>query len=308
MRICAIDVGSNSVRCLVADSIDGGRATVKQALRITRLGEGMGKRNEISEEAAGRTLAAIEEFASLGGGLGTERYIIFGTAMLREASNAGSFAKRVKETTGLDLRILSGEEEAALAFDGAMSSLPHDPHTTLVLDIGGGSLELMGRASTGSLTVKSLPLGCVRLTERFIASDPPSPAELLSLRDFVSLTLEREAAGFGSRYKTLLGTGGTVTTAASLSLGLARYEPARVHGTSLKADVIDEQIQRLTAIPLAKRRRLPSLEEKRADIIIAGLVTLREVLGFLRFDELTVSDEGVLRGVVLESLSLGSNL
>jgi len=301
MRICAIDVGSNSVRCLIADIGKEGRITpVDQALRITRLGEGMGRRAEITTEAARRTLDAVEEFVALGKRLGSDRFTLFGTAALREASNADSFIAELRERTGHEIKILSGDEEALLAFRGAASSLPHNLCSVLVIDIGGGSTEFIRRSAHGSTIHTSVPLGCVRLTERFIQSDPPSARELAGLSEYVSKLLSKEMTAPPEQQRQLIGAGGTITTAATLSLGLTGYDPQRIHGSLLSREEVGALIERLARMRLADRKLVPGLEEQRADIIVGGLVILRDIMDFFRCGSLTVSDHGILHGAILE--------
>lgn len=303
MRVCAIDIGSNSVRCLVADIGEQGLITpVERALRITRLGEGMGRRAAIIPAAARRTLAVVGEYVALGKRLGSDRFALFGTAALREASNASSFTAAIRERTGQEIKILSGDEEALLAFRGAASSLSHDPGGVLVIDIGGGSTEFISRAGDGPTVHASIPLGCVRLTEHFLRADPPEARELAALAEQIRSALPGEAAKFKGPAPALIGAGGTITTAATLTLGLTGYDPERLHGCPLSRRQVGALIVQLAPMTLAERKRVPGLEEQRADIIVAGLVILREIMDFLRRDSLTVSDQGILHGAVLESI------
>ncbi|MCX6354418.1 MAG: Ppx/GppA phosphatase family protein [Candidatus Aureabacteria bacterium] len=305
MRVCAIDVGSNSVRCLIADIGKEGRITpVDRALRITRLGEGMGRRAEIIPEAARRTLGAVEECVARGTRLGSDRFTLFGTAALREASNASSFIAVLSERTGQEIKILSGDEEALLAFRGATSSLSRNLGNVLVIDIGGGSTEFIRRPAHGSTIHTSLPLGCVRLTERFIQSDPPSERELAGLSGYAATLFSRELRTPPEQQLQLIGAGGTITTAATLSLGLTCYDPERIHGSLLSRQEVVALTDRLARMRLAERKLVPGIEEERADIIVGGLVILREIMDFFRCGSLTVSDHGILHGAILELAQL----
>jgi exopolyphosphatase/guanosine-5'-triphosphate,3'-diphosphate pyrophosphatase len=291
------------VRCLIADVAHGGRISpVEHGLEITRLGEGIGTNRTISPEAAERTAAAVERYIALGRRAQAERFLLFGTAILREAENARSFIDRVKERTGHGVRILSGEEEAALAYRGVTRARSSPPTDALVIDIGGGSVEFITPATKGGPAFRSMPLGCVRMTERFVHADPPGADELASLREYVARALDREMPKGDAPPARLFGAGGTITTAAALTLGLARYAPKKIHGCVVSLAQIAGLIAKLSTIPLAARKKVTGLEEKRADIIVAGLIVLRGIMEFYGFKEITVSDEGILHGAILESV------
>ena len=301
MRVCAIDIGSNSVRCLIADVARGGRISpVERGLEITRLGGGMGRSPLISPDAAERTAAAVERYVGLGRRARAERFLLFGTAILREAENAQSFIDRVKERTGQGVRILSGIEEAALAYRGVTRTIPPLPKNALVIDIGGGSVEFIIPSAKGEPVFRSAALGCVRMTELFLTSDPPPESERRSLRECIARTLDREMPKGDAPTARLIGAGGTITTAAALTLGLARYEPEKIHGCVVSLAQVAGLIAKLSGMPLDARRKMPGLEEKRADIIVAGLIVLRGIMEFYEFREITVSDEGILHGAVME--------
>ena len=302
MRVCAIDIGSNSVRCLVADAAPGGSiSTIERGLEITRLGEGMGKKQTISPEAGERTTAAVVRYVELGRRARAESFLLFGTAILREADNAQSFVDGVREKTGYEIRILSGEEEAEFVYRGVTRAISPPPSDALVIDIGGGSVEFITQATKGNLALKSIPIGCVRMTERFLRADPPRADELTSLRAHVARMLVQEVPLGGAPPARLFGAGGTITTAASLILGLAHYEPAKIHGCVLSLAQVTGLAAKLSAMPLDARRKAPGLEKKRADIIVAGLITLRRIMEFYGLNKNTVTDEGILHGAILES-------
>ncbi|MCX6356574.1 MAG: Ppx/GppA phosphatase family protein [Candidatus Aureabacteria bacterium] len=301
MRACAIDIGTNSVRLLVAEIASCCRLTpLATALRITRLGQGIGRRRMISPEAAERTLAAVAEFLETARRHNAERCILFGTAAIREAENGGVFTASVRARTGHAVRILSGEEEAILAYRGATRGLVPHGADAVVIDIGGGSAEISLQQSPGKLVAKSVPIGCVRLTEQFCHADPPDTGELDELKKHISGMLARDIAGFAGRGAALIGAGGTVTTAAAIALGMIPYDPARVHGSTLARLTVSSLAARLAAMPLSQRKLVPGLEPERADVIVAGLLILDLIMDFLSAGKLTVSDEGVLHGALLE--------
>jgi exopolyphosphatase/guanosine-5'-triphosphate,3'-diphosphate pyrophosphatase len=303
MRICAIDIGSNSVRCLVADAEGPERLIpVARALEITRLGEGMGNQNALTAAAQERTIAAVEGFLAAAKHARADRFILLGTWALREASNAGAFVTALERRTGHTPRILSGEEEAALVYRGVTRTLLSAGSSALVIDIGGGSVELIAIAGGKAPALKSLPLGCVRMTERFLRSDPPLPGERDSLRSSAAQALSQAMTPPPPSPGALIGAGGTITTAAAILQGLTRYEPQRIHGSRLSREAVIALIESLARLPLAERERVPGLEEKRADIIVAGLIILQAIMEFYGAQELTVSDEGILHGAVMESI------
>lgn len=219
MRVCAIDIGTNSVRTLIAEVAKDGRITpLWRSLEISRLGKGLGNHRDISTEAADRTIAAINKPLSTAECLKVKRFVIFGTCALREANNARFFIDSVKRSTGHPVRILSGEEEADWIYKGVAQALVEDIDKFLIIDIGGGSTEFVTLSKDKKPLLKSLGLGCVKLTEKFIRSDPPRESEINSLRRFVSRTLSKDLPELSSIGKKLIGAGGTVTTAAAMYL------------------------------------------------------------------------------------------
>lgn len=308
IRISAIDIGTNSVRLLVADATAGGAlAAVERGLEITRLGEGLTAGGGIAPAAAARTLDAVRRFAARARRAGAEAVLPFGTCALREAPNAREFIRRAAEATGLDIRILSGGEEARLAWRGMTRALPRPLGRIVAVDIGGGSVEVVAGRGGGAPVSGSVRLGCVRMTERFVSRDPPGRDELDALGSFASAELSSALPPSIPRpADTLVGAGGTITTAAAVELGLRRYDPERVHGAVLAADRVRAVAARLAAMSLAERKAIPGIEEKRADIIVAGLVVLEALIGFFSVPAVTVSDEGILHGAILEYAAPGA--
>ncbi len=309
IRISAIDIGTNSVRLLVADATAGGAiAAVERDLEITRLGEGMTAGGGIAPAAVARTLDAVRRFAARARRAGAEAVLPFGTCALREAPNAREFIRRAAEATGLEIRILTGAEEARLAWRGMTRALPRPPLGRIVaVDIGGGSVEVVAGRGGAAPVFGSVRLGCVRMTERFISRDPPGRDELDALGSFASAELSSALPPSIPRpADTLVVAGGTITTAAAVELGLRRYEPERVHGAVLAAHRVRAVAARLAAMSLAERKTVPGIEEKRADIIVAGLVVLEALIGFFSVPAVTVSDEGILHGAILEYAAPGA--
>ncbi len=302
-RRAAIDVGTNSVRLLVADvrastPVRSPRLRpVARRIEITRLGEGLDPGGVIQPAAAARTAAAIGEFTRLAASAGVPDPVIVGTHALRAARNPKELLRRLDRP----VRVLTGEEEAQLGFQGALAGLAISgrvPHA-VVADIGGGSVELTEGTPGGVGETHSLPLGCVVLTRRFLAHDPPRATEVDALRATLSRDLGPILAGLRPRRFRLVGVGGTITTMAALAQRLRPYDPDRVHGYSLSAGAVRELTATLLRLPLVDRRRLPGLQPGRADIIGAGALVLEHLLVGLGRRALTVSEADLLWALLL---------
>ena len=281
------------------------RAVVERAT-ITRLGEGVDQPRRLAVAASRRTLECLELYALELRAHGVERLDVVGTSALRDAQGAGAFLDEAERILGKRPRVIAGDEEATLTFRGAVSGLEVQGEL-LVFDIGGGSTELiLGRAADEpSIQGRiSLDIGSVRLFERHVRSDPPSGAELEAL----SADITRELAGAAPlaqararQHVTLVGVAGTVTTLKALDLALTPYDGSRVHGAVLTLSAVDELCAKLASLPLEARRALPGLEPKRADVIVAGAMIVRELLRSANASETLVSDRGVRFGL-LEAL------
>jgi exopolyphosphatase/guanosine-5'-triphosphate,3'-diphosphate pyrophosphatase len=297
MRHAAIDVGTNSVLLLVAERRDGRPVAVEERMEITRLGRGVDRTRMLAPEAMDETAAAVETFARAARALGVATLDVVTTSAARDAGNGAEFLERLRRVSGVEPEILSGDREAELSFASARELLPRGPLS--VIDIGGGSTEIVHGEATPSFR-RSLDVGAVRLTERHLHADPPSPAELAALRD--DLRGELAAIPGPPAGAQMVGVAGTVTTLCALHLGLDAYDGSRVHGARLTLAAIRDLAARLAAIPLAERRRLPGLPPRRADVIVAGAEILVAAVEHLGFDAITVSDRGVRWGVVLRHL------
>ncbi len=292
MRVGVVDLGTNSTRLLVADVEDGSVEEVARRTRITRLGEGVDARRKLLPLPIARVRNVLADYSRELDELGAERVLAVGTSAIRDAENGEAFLGEIEWSYGFATRLLSGEDEADLTLRGVANGrgLGAD---TLVLDVGGGSTELIAADVR-----TSLDLGCVRLTERFLHSDPPSGDELDA-----SAAAVREALP-DLRPTTAIGVAGTITTLAALDLGLAEYDPDRVHGHRISRRGVEEQLDRLASLPLSERRELPTLEPERASVIVAGAVIVREVLARYGLDGLEASERDILHGAALEAAAL----
>lgn len=301
-RRAAIDIGTNSVRLLVADvgeTPTGGGALrpVDRRLTITRLGESLHAGGLLTPDAAARTAAVVEEYVARAKESGVPDPVVAATYAVRAARNPDALLVRLS----VPVRVLSGEDEAALGFRGVVSGLrdlaPDAP--VAVLDVGGGSVEITwGTAQRGVEGSRSLPIGCVVMTKRMIAHDPPAPAEIAALEETLAAALEPVLAPLRSRTERLIGVGGTVTTLAAMAQRLVPYDPDRVHGYRLTAAEVERLLETARRLPLAERRRLPGLQPERADVIVAGTLVVRHVLASLRCDAITASEADLLWALV----------
>ena len=292
MRVGVVDLGTNSTRLLVADVHDGRVDEVARRLRITCLGEGVDQRHRLLPLPIARVRNVLSDYRRELDELGAERVFAIGTSAIRDAENGEAFLGEIEWSYGFTTRMLSGEDEADLTRSGVAygrgRGLGDD---TLVLDVGGGSTELITAASRTSVDV-----GCVRLTERFVRTDPPAGDELAAAAETVREALpELEPSD-------AIGVAGTVTSLAALELG--DYDPTRVHDHWLSRETVDAQLDRLASVPLPQRRELPGLEPERAPVIVAGAVVVREVLDRYGLDGLEVSERDILHGAALEAAQL----
>jgi exopolyphosphatase/guanosine-5'-triphosphate,3'-diphosphate pyrophosphatase len=286
VRVGAIDIGTNSTRYLLADVTREGRISrVETALKTTRLGEGI-TLGRLTEQAMARTVAAVAEFWRRAQSMGAHKVTAFATCALREAGNKEDFVRLIGQTTGLELRVLSGEEEAYYTFLGVLTGLEVDCERTVVVDVGGGSTELFW-VETGRVFARSLPLGAVRLT----VEGGGLPAAEALLRPVGNLVAGR----------TIIGTGGTITTMAAIALGLAVYSPEQVHGYKIKAEDVVALCHKLSTLSLAARKEIPGLGPERADIILAGVQIVAALLTCTGQGGLTVSENDVLYGAAVKA-------
>jgi exopolyphosphatase / guanosine-5'-triphosphate,3'-diphosphate pyrophosphatase len=290
MRVGVVDLGTNSTRLLVADVDDGHVEELERRTEITRLGEGVDERRKLLPLPIARVRNVLAEYRRELDRQGAERVLAVGTSAVRDAENGEAFLGEVEWSYGFTTRLLTGDEEAALTCKGVANGIPLDDGT-LVLDIGGGSTELITAARCVSLDI-----GSVRLTERFLPSDPPTSQELEACASAVRKSLP----ALGPR--KAIGVAGTITTLAALELG--GYDPEQVHGHRLVRGAVQAQLERLAALPVAERRELPGLEPERAPVIVAGAVIVDEVLRRYGLDELEVSERDLLHGAALAAAEL----
>ncbi len=302
MRVATIDIGTNTVLLLVAElQADGSLAALEERAAITRLGEGVDKTRTLAASAIERTTACLSAYARVIRAAGADRVAVVGTSAMRDAKGGEALRGHVKATLGVEARVISGEEEARLTFAGAVSGLGLPSGDITVFDIGGGSTEVVeGRldargAPERVASARSFDIGSVRLTERHVNADPPSPAELDTLRRAADAELSPLAPA--SIDRQVVGIAGTMTTLAAVSLAMPAYDGARVHGHVMLRREIEQVVRDLAAKPLAERRGICGLEPKRADVIVAGGIIAMAVLERLGAERVRISDRGVRWGL-----------
>jgi len=307
MILAGIDIGTNTIRLLVAETSDTSLRELHSSRKITRLGQDLDRTGRLSQDAQERSCKSLQDIAVSIREHPVVCTAVIGTSALRNAVNASEFIALAKQRTGLDIAVVSGEEEANLTLRGVRRALSPfcradaDPlASALVLDIGGGSTEIIVTRQGGGLTAASLPLGAVYLTERIIRHDPPTKAELSDLRKAVTRELDTLPATImrpGS-LSACAGTAGTITTLAAMDQGLAVYDPDRINGYILKKDALDRMVEQLSSATLEQRRNIAGLEAGREDIILAGAIIVQEIMDHCGARELLVSDWGLREGIL----------
>lgn len=298
MRIAAFDIGSNTLLMLVADVTAGGLEPVVDRCRFGRLGQGVDEHRVLAGDAVARSLEILGDYAAEARQLGADRIGAVGTQALREASNAAAFVDPAAEILGAPIEIIAGTREAQLVYRATAEAFPELAADTLVIaDVGGGSTEIdIGRDGELASAV-SVPIGAVRMTERHLASDPPSAAEVRALVADIDAALEAVEL---PKHVPLVGTAGTATSFASVELRLARYDSGKVQGLELSRAQVDRHLARFLELTCAEKRKLSGLEPERADVIAAGAAIYARILARMEAPAFIVSDRGVRWGLASE--------
>ncbi len=302
-RIAVVDIGSNSTRLLVAD-VDADRVTeVERQSRVTKLGRGVDLSGQLSAEAIEAACAAIADYVTICREAGVELVESIATSAVRDASNGDAFVAELRERFALSARVLGGEEEARLTYTGATAECP-PTEPTLVVDIGGGSTELIVGIGREISFHTSLQAGVVRHTERHIASDPPSAAELEALATDVRALIESAIDSQpGIAANAGIAVAGTPTSLASVELGLEPYDPKQVHGHTLTLVSIQRLLSQMASAPLSKRVEIAGLHADRAQNIVTGVVILVETMRAFGLEQIEVSEHDILYGAAMSAVS-----
>jgi exopolyphosphatase/guanosine-5'-triphosphate,3'-diphosphate pyrophosphatase len=300
-----IDVGTNSTRLLVADVEDGKVSPLERRSTVTRLGRGVDLSGRLASEAIEDVCNAISGYVGILEELGAETVDAIATSAVRDADNGSAFIAELRERFALSARVLDGEEEARLTYLGATSeSPPSGP--TLVVDIGGGSTELIVGTGAEISFHDSLQAGVVRHSERCISSDPPTAGELEALATDVRGLIE-SSVGSGGEASHGIAVAGTPTSLAAVEMELEPYNPTRVHGHTLALPSIQRMLSSLASVPLSERVEIPGLHPDRAPTIVAGVVILVEVMRAFGLEEITVSEHDILYGTALSATRRNSS-
>lgn len=304
-RYAAIDIGTVTCRMLVVDVGESGLHELTREYAITNLGEGVDATGELKPEAMERVVRAIDGFLAVRDSLSTPdhpvvRTVAVATSAARDARNAAEFAARLRER-GIELSVIPGSREAALSFSGA--SIDFSGERLMVVDVGGGSTEVvMGTGGAEPVCAHSFNVGCRRVTEKFLASDPPAPEELARARAWIR---EQMASWFADQAKEaaslerVVAVAGTATTVVGIRDRMETYDSSRVHKARVSRQDLLEVYERLAALPLSARKKVVGLDPKRAPVMVAGLLILLEVLDFAGIDAFTVSETDILHGITL---------
>lgn len=298
-RVAAVDMGTNSIRLLVAAPADGDVAEVARDMVITKLGQEVDRTGRLAPRALRRTMDVLERYARRARALGADRIRVGATSAVRDSADRRLLEAEVARITGGPPEILTGEREAELSFLGATRSI-EGPPPFLVFDIGGGSTEVaLGTEAVEAAA--SVDIGSVRITERVGPSDPPAPEDLEAMRRLADAALAEAAETIPpGEVATLVGVAGTTTTVQAIALGLDRYDPEAIHGTALSRNAVGDVLERLSAMTTTERRALPVMAPGREDVIVAGTVILGGIMDRWGSGSCLVSERDILDGLALE--------
>jgi len=303
-RSAFIDVGTNTILCLIADIRETGRFRVLDDMaEIARLGQGVDQSRIIGTAGEGCAIEILGRYRDRCNDLGVEEITAVGTSALRDAKNSESVRARIRDKLGIDIRVISGAEEAGYSFLAVQRGLSLLGRELLVIDIGGGSTEFILGNENGVSRALSIDVGSVRLTERYLHSDPVSTEEIAAM----SLAIEAHLAGIANQIAiragraTWVGIAGTFTTLAAIERKLARYSHSQVHGSVLTLAEVKRQVAMLQERTVAERKQIIGLEPKRADVIFAGAYLIEKIMARFGANQLVVSDQGVRYGLLHEA-------
>jgi exopolyphosphatase / guanosine-5'-triphosphate,3'-diphosphate pyrophosphatase len=304
-RVAVVDIGTNSTRLLVADLVDHHVSEIDRRTRVTRLGRGVDLSGQLSTEAIEAVCDVVAEYVGAYRERDVEKVSAIATSAVRDASNGGAFIAELRERFALNARLLDGEEEARLTYLGATAERPA-AGPTLVIDIGGGSTELIVGSGDQVTFHTSMQAGVVRHTERHLSTDPPTAAELEELAsDIWGLMSEALGSHPEAHAEYGIAVAGTPTSLAAIDQELDPYDPERVHGYRLSLESIQHMLSRLASLPLAERLEVTGLHPDRAPTIVAGIVILIEVMRSFGISEIEVSEHDILYGAAIAATEKG---
>ncbi len=298
-RNAVIDIGTNSIKLYVAElGPDGSLATVIDKNNIARLGEGMDEERTLQQEAIRRNAEAVAEFADLAKSNGAGEIVAVGTMALRTAKNAKDFIDAVRDLSGIEVRVIPGEEEAEFAYLAVLSGIGASVERLAVCDVGGGSTEFIFGGQAGIDRRFSINLGAVKVSADYLSSDPPSSKEVEDAISYVLDVLKENGVNDNMPVDKLVGIGGTITSMGAVKFKMEKYDPDVIQGSILTRDDVDRLIALFRSVPLDERRNIVGLQPKRAEVIIGGACIVRGIMESLGTDELTMSDRGLRHGLM----------
>lgn len=298
-RKAVIDIGTNSIKLYVAElGPDGSLATVIDKNNIARLGEGMDEERTLQQEAIRRNAEAVAEFADLAKSNGAGEIVAVGTMALRTAKNAKDFIDAVRDLSGIEVRVIPGEEEAEFAYLAVLSGIGASVERLAVCDVGGGSTEFIFGGQAGIDRRFSINLGAVKVSADYLSSDPPSSKEVEDAISYVLDVLKENGVNDNMPVDKLVGIGGTITSMGAVKFKMEKDHPDVIQGSILTRDDVDRLIALFRSVPLDERRNIVGLQPKRAEVIIGGACIVRGIMESLGTDELTMSDRGLRHGLM----------
>lgn len=312
MRYGAIDIGTNSMRLLLSEIENGKFIKREKLVNTTRLGQGIDKDGCISEEAFQKNISALSEFKNKCDDYGCEKVFCIGTAALRNAGNSEEFRIRAKKETGVDIDIIPGEKEATLGYVGVVGGIDIGNKRTLIIDIGGGSTEFIIGDKTKIYYRKSLNIGALVMTERFVTSMPECDAEYKNLSSYINEEVVRvirkidsflPTDGKGKKNIKLIGIGGTITSVSAINQKLEVYSMEKIHSSYVTKEELESQIKEIRKMTLEERRTIKGLQPKRAEIILSGELILKSIFDNLSAGNIQISEYDNLEGIILEEVN-----
>lgn len=304
MKVGVIDIGTNSMRLLITDYENGTLNNSEKFINTTRIGRGINRFGELSKETIEENVEALEEFVNLAKQKGVKEIIASGTSALRDSSNSKDFVELAKKRVGINVQIIDGSFEARLGFFGTRPMLEKNAYN-LIVDIGGGSTEfVLSNNNEEIIFSKSENIGAVRMSQCFLKNDPPLSTQVEEMEKEIYGVFKNTIDQIKKHpIKKVISIGGTATSMASMALELKLYEPQKVHGYVIKMDVLEKMYENLKNMDLANRQMLTGLQPKRADVIIAGVGIMRQIMSMLDFDSFYVSEYDNLEGMVYSRFS-----
>lgn len=302
MLLSSIDVGSNTIRLLIG-RVENRRITrLRTGMVITRLAAGIGETGLLNPDNIEKSVSVLKAFSDIISAYGILHIRAVGTSALREAGNSEEFRQRVLSETGINIEVISGEEEAELTARGVLFDLEKRDES-FIIDIGGGSAEWIFCRNSSPAEMGTIPTGVVKLFDKHIKSDPPSKDDILSLKkesDTVLSGLKTQMGHLINSRTVFIGTAGTITTLASIDIGLEVYDHEKIHRHNISLDKLYDISGRLISIPLSERKKMIGLEPERADLIIPGILFTINIMELFGFDNILVSDNGLLEGALIK--------